>query len=296
MKLVIVSGLSGAGKTVALKQYEDLGYYCIDNMPLALVGPLALRALRQTDKRYEHLALGVDARENPRELARFTRHLERLRARGIDTHVLFLYASDASLLHRYSETRRKHPLSDPQTSLVEAIARERKLLGPIANAADLTLDTSALNLHELREKILAAVPGAAGKLAVTLMSFGYKNGTPANADYVFDIRCLPNPHWDASLREKNGLSPEIGTWLESHAEVPAMRADLLHFLERWLPSYTRQDRAYLTIAIGCTGGKHRSVYMVEKLAQALRSKVENLNVQHRELWAGVDRRHAKAAP
>ena len=295
MKLVIVSGLSGAGKTVALKQYEDLGWYCIDNIPLALVGPLALRALKRVVNRYERLAIGIDARESPREIAKFPKYLEKLRARGVETRVVFLTAHEQVLLHRYSETRRKHPLSSSKISLLEAIGNEAKLLEPISAAADTILDTSTMNLHELREKILAEVPGGgAGKLTLTLISFGYKNGTPDEADYVFDVRCLPNPHWEPTLRKLTGRDAACIAWLERYPEVQKMVVDLREFLDRWLPEYRKQDRAYMTVAIGCTGGKHRSVYIVEQLAKTLRGRFDQLSIRHREIWNAEERRHNKA--
>ena len=273
MQLVIVSGLSGAGKTVALKQYEDLGYYCIDNIPLALIGPLALRTLKKMETRYERLAVGVDARESPEEIAKFPRYLDKLRDRGIDTHVIFLQAREEVLLQRYAETRRRHPLSDDQTPLKEAIHREIILLGPIASAADAIVDTSSLNLHELRETILSQIPGGGhGKLQVQLMSFGFKHGTPTDADYVFDVRCLPNPYWEPTLRKLDGRDAAVEAWLQRYPEVQRMLVDIRQFLEHWLPEYRKQDRAYLTIAIGCTGGRHRSVYLVEQLADFFRER------------------------
>lgn len=291
MQLIIVSGLSGAGKTVALKQYEDLGYYCIDNIPLALVAPMALRALRKMEKRYELLAVGVDARESPEEIRQFPKYLDKLRARGINTHVVFLHAHEQTILQRYAETRRKHPLSNQHTPLIEAIQRESQLLEPIANVADATFDTTAFNLHELREKILEEIPGGGGgKLSVQLLSFGFKNGTPVDADYVFDVRCLPNPHWEPSLRALNGRDAGVADWLERHAEVGKMLTDIHQFLDHWLPEYRKQDRAYVTIAIGCTGGQHRSVYLVEKLAERLRGSYDHLIVKHREVWDGPGRR------
>lgn len=284
MKLVIVSGLSGAGKTVALKQYEDLGYNCIDNLPLQLVGPIVARAFRAAGSRYDKLAIGIDARESPKEIAKFPKYLERLQARGVETRVLFLRADDSVLLHRYSETRRRHPLSQGDVSLTEAIHLERSLLAPISNLADAVIDTSHKNLHELREEILGQVPGGGnGKLSVLLLSFGYKNGVPEDADYVFDIRCLPNPHWEPTLRKLTGRDAAVAAWLDRHPTVERMYRDLRLFLGHWLPEYQKQDRAYLTIALGCTGGQHRSVYLVEKLAVDLREQYENLAVRHREL-------------
>ncbi|HEX4895481.1 MAG TPA: RNase adapter RapZ [Solimonas sp.] len=291
MKLVIVSGLSGAGKTVALKQYEDLGYYCIDNLPLQLVGPIVGRAFRVAEKRYDKLAIGVDARESPREIERFPRYLERLRERGVETHVLFLRADDAVLLHRYSETRRRHPLALGDVSLTEAIRNERALLAPIANLADAIIDTSHKNLHELREEILGQVPGGGGgRLSLLLLSFGYKNGVPDDADYVFDVRCLPNPHWEPTLRKLTGQDPAVAAWLDRHPPVERMLRDIRQLLDHWLPEFQKQDRAYLTVAIGCTGGQHRSVYLVERLRDHFLGRFDNLSVRHRDAWAAPGRR------
>jgi len=297
VKLVIVSGLSGAGKTVALKQYEDLGYYCIDNLPLTLVGPLARRAIHRVDQRFERLAVGIDARESPEEIEKFPGYLERLRAQGVETRVVFLRADDQALLKRYSETRRRHPLASDQVPLIEAIAVERRLLEPIANLADATIDTTSKNLHELREEIHAQVPGGgAGKLSLLFMSFGYKNGLPEGADYVFDVRCLPNPHWEPTLRKLTGRDAAVAAWLERFPPVQRMLGDIREFLEHWLPEYRRQDRTYLTVALGCTGGQHRSVYLVERLAEHFRERFDNLVVRHRETWgelgAAVTRKEA----
>ncbi|WP_020649684.1 RNase adapter RapZ [Solimonas variicoloris] len=293
MKLVFVSGLSGAGKTVALKQYEDIGYYCIDNLPLQLVGPFIRRALRRSDGRYERLAIGIDARESPREIARFPKYLESLRAQGIEVSVIFLRADDSVLLQRYSETRRRHPLAQGDCSLTEAIRRERQLLAPIANAADATIDTSLKNLHALREEIQGLVPGGGGKLSLMFMSFGFKNGIPEDADFVFDIRTLPNPHWQPELRKLTGRDAPVVEWLERHDITARLYADIRGFLERWLPEYQKQDRAYLTVAIGCTGGQHRSVYFVEKLGETFRGRFDNLAIRHRELWTRLGDAGAK---
>ena len=285
MQLVIISGLSGAGKTVALKQYEDLGYYCIDNLPLALVANMTERTLHTMEKRYELLAVGIDARESPGEIALFPKYLDSLREREVDIRVVFLNADEQVLLHRYSDTRRKHPLSDDKTSLLEAIRKEVKLLEPISNAADSIIDTSRLNLHELREKVLEqSHGGGAGKLSVQLMSFGFKHGAPAEADFVFDVRCLPNPHWEPTLRSMTGRDEAVAKWLEQHPQVQKMTSDIRTFLESWMPEYQKQDRAYLTIAIGCTGGKHRSVYLVEKLARHFGKRFDHIIIKHRESW------------
>jgi len=284
MKLTIVSGLSGAGKTVALRQYEDLGWFCIDNIPLGLIEPLLVHALNSGDARYNRVAIGVDARAAPAEIEDFPRSVDELRGRDIEVDVLFLHCDDPVLLKRYNDTRRKHPLSDGETSLVEAIQRERQLLKPVSDAADSVLDTSALNLHELREAIHRRLPEArGGRLSVLLLSFGFKNGVPDGVDFLFDARCLPNPHWEPRLRPLNGRDEPVAAWLGQQSDVSQFRDDLQRFLERWLPHYREQDRAYVTVAVGCTGGQHRSVYLVEALGAMLREKFDQVIVKHREL-------------
>ncbi|MDB5969587.1 MAG: rapZ [Hydrocarboniphaga sp.] len=284
MKLVIVSGLSGAGKTVALKQFEDLGWYCIDNIPLALIDPMLRRALsKKSGKRYERLAIGIDARETAAQIRRFPNYLAKLRDKGIDVRVLFLTADDDVIMRRYSETRRKHPLSSAKLSLLEAIQQERKLMQPIANFAEEPLDTSHLNLHEAREAVYQRLSEAGGKLSVLFLSFGFKNGIPSGCDYIFDVRCLPNPHWEPGLRQLTGRDAKVETWLKSHTPVTSMIDDIARFLETWLPAFRAQDRAYLTIAIGCTGGQHRSVYIVERLAERFGAHTDQVMHKHREL-------------
>ena len=284
MRLTIVSGLSGAGKTVALRQYEDLGWFCIDNIPLGLIEPLLVHALNSGDARYNRVAIGVDARAAPGEIENFSRAVEELRLRDVDVDVLFLLCDEQVLLKRYNDTRRKHPLSDGETSLLEALRRERELLKPVSHAADLIVDTTALNLHELRDAILQRLPEAnAGRMSVLFLSFGFKNGVPAGADFIFDARCLPNPHWEPALRPLNGRDAAVARWLERQADVIAFQRDVRMFLENWLPRCREQDRAYVTIAIGCTGGQHRSVYLVEMLGRFFRERFEQVIVKHREL-------------
>lgn len=297
MNVVIVSGLSGAGKTVALRQYEDMGYYCIDNLPLQLFAPISRTALRAAESRYKNLAVGVDARENPKEIERFPRYVEKLRSRGINIRVIFLRAEESVLLQRYSDTKRRHPLASSQVPLLDAIRAEQTLLAPIASLADATIDTTHKNLHELREEILNQIPGGGpGKLSVQLESFGFRNGTPDNVDYLFDVRCLPNPHWNASLRKLTGRDAAVAAWFAQQPAVEDMIQDLYRLLSRWLPEYRRQDRAYVTIAIGCTGGQHRSVYIVERLAAMLRDNYDQLTIRHRELWDASQRRTPAETP
>lgn len=284
MQLVIVSGLSGAGKTVALKQFEDVGWYCIDNLPLELVQPLVAHALSNPEPRYERIAIGIDARANPREIEHFPLSVDMLRSQGVSTRVLFLTAGDDAILRRYGETRRKHPLTDAEISLVEAIQLERKLLKPIADQADETLDTSGFNLHQLRAAVHARLPGdVETPLALTFVSFGYKNGIPEGVDFIFDARCLPNPYWIPELRPLSGRDAPVATYLEAHQEVLDYSAGVQHFLERWLPVFHTQGRPYVTVAIGCTGGQHRSVYLAEHLAMSFHSDTIWVGVRHRDV-------------
>ncbi len=284
MRLVIVSGLSGAGKTVALKQYEDRGYYCIDNIPLDLVQPLLTHAVDNPGPRYRKLALGIDARCDPLEIERFPAVLDSLRGQAIDVHVLFLTADDSVILRRYNETRRRHPLSNPEVSLLDAIRLERRLLKPIADLADVPLDTTNLNLYELRAAVGARLPepGTYG-LSLLFLSFGFKNGGPEGADFVFDARVLPNPHWVPDLRALTGRDAPVVDYFKSQTLVSQFLDDTRAYLERWLPAFEAQDRPYVTVAIGCTGGQHRSVYLVERLGQAFEGRFEQVVVKHREL-------------
>lgn len=284
MRLVIVSGLSGTGKTVALKLYEDLGYYCIDNIPLDLVQPLIAHAAGAADPRYGQFAIGVDARASPGEIRNFPEVLKALRAQGVHVHVLFLTADDQVILRRYNETRRKHPLSGAEVSLAEAIRQERKLLEPVAALADDLLDTSSMNLHDLRSAIHARQPEAgSGRLAVLFQSFGFKNGLPDGADFVFDVRNLPNPHWVPELRPLTGRDEAVVKYLEAQTDTAPLLDDIRSFLAHWLPSFQQQDRSYVTVAIGCTGGQHRSVYMVEQLAASFQGRFGQVIAKHREL-------------
>ena len=285
MELIIVSGLSGAGKSVALRQLEDLGFYCIDNMPLVLLGPLAKRAWRIAEGRFSRIALGIDARESDEAIRGLPEYMERLRNRGLNARVLFLTADTDILLRRYAETRRRHPLSGSDRPLGEAIAAARSLLEPIAGYADEVIDTSRMNLHELRERIQLSARGNEASMLVALESFGYKNGVPEGLDFVFDVRCLPNPHWEPSLRARSGRDQPVIEWLCAHEDVTAMLDDIDAFLQRWLPAFAGGDRSYVSIGIGGTGGQHRSVYISEVLAERLRRIYPELQLRHRELAA-----------
>lgn len=285
MRLIIISGLAGAGKSVALNMLEDLGYYCIDNLPLGLLGEVSAETLKnQKGLDFERLAIGVDARARKAEIAGFAARVADLRAGGIETEIIFLHADEDTILRRYSETRRKHPLSDEGRTLVDAVAADRRLTQPIADSADINIDTTRTNIHQLRDIIRNRVEGSqSGELSILVQSFGFKYGLPPAIDFVFDVRCLPNPHWVAELRPLTGLDDPVAEHLAGEPATHAMRDDIHTFLARWLPDFAREDRSYVTIAIGCTGGKHRSVYLVEQIAGLLRADYRQVLVRHNEL-------------
>jgi UPF0042 nucleotide-binding protein len=281
MRLIIVSGLSGSGKTVALHHLEDLGFYCIDNVPAALIASSVEQIAATEDPVYQKLAIGIDARNRAADLARLPQVVMDLRERGVRCEVVFLQTDDNMLLKRYGETRRKHPLSAAGLSLREAIERERELLGPIIASAELVIDTTRTSIYELRDIIRRRVGGHDQPgLSILVESFGFKHGIPADADFVFDLRCLPNPYWDQALRALTGRDAPVIAFLDAQPAVQRMYADILAFLERWIPEYIDFNRNYLTVAIGCTGGQHRSVYMADKIAAALSRQHAQVLTRH----------------
>jgi UPF0042 nucleotide-binding protein len=284
MSMVIVSGLSGSGKSVALHALEDLGFYCIDNLPVGLLTAFAREFQSNNLADTGKVAAGIDARNHPDQLLRFPAILEELGKLGINCRILFLQAEDATLLKRFSETRRKHPLSNSNTPLADAIERERVLLEPIAAHADQFIDTTHTNVHQLRELVMQSIghtPSAG--FSLLLRSFGYKHGIPADADFVFDARCLPNPHWIAELRGLTGLDHEVADYLEKQPVVHEYYHHIEQFLTDWIPRFKADNRSYLSIAIGCTGGQHRSVYLTNRLAHGLGSRIGEIVTRHREL-------------
>lgn len=284
MKLVIVSGMSGSGKSVALHTLEDIGFYCIDNLPVGLLADFGRHMTEQDSKSVERYAVGIDARNGAEDLSRFPRILDELEGRGIRSEILFLRAAYTTLIKRFSETRRRHPLSLPNTSLEEAIQREAELLAPIRERADLVIDTTATNVHQLRELVRERLDRRAdARLSLLFVSFGFKHGIPKDADYVFDVRCLPNPHWEPRLRPLTGRDADVQRYLEAQPSVERMYTQIRDFVEEWLPSFEREGRSYLTVAVGCTGGQHRSVYLTERLAEHFRQRSDNVIVRHREL-------------
>jgi len=284
LRLIIVSGLSGSGKTVALHVLEDLGYYCIDNLPAALL-KAAVDEVRSRGKDSARLlAVGVDARARPEDLQSLPELLRDLREQNVHAEIIFLHASDEILLQRYSESRRRHPLAEQGTELHTAIDTDREILAEIHNSADLIIDTSQISIYELADVIRGRVNRRkSNTLSVLIQSFGFKHGIPADADFVFDLRSLPNPYWTLELRGLTGLDKEVSDFLNSQQNFTAMFSDILDFLERWIPHYRDARRGYLTVAIGCTGGQHRSVCMTEKLASRLRAIHDPVLVRHNSL-------------
>lgn len=278
--LILVSGLSGSGKSVALNALEDRGYYCVDNLPSAMLPSLA-EHVRAEPARYRHVAVGVDARAGADELLALP---ERIRRLPVDAVVLFLTASSEVLIRRFSETRRRHPLGAERT-LSQAIEEERRLLEPLAERATQVIDTSTTNIHELRRRVWRLVGSESDESITNLVleSFAFKKGVPRDVDLVFDARCLPNPHWVPALRAATGLERPVREYLAKESLVGKFLDDVDAFVRRWLPAWAGEQRSHLTVAIGCTGGRHRSVYLVDELAARWRDSGLRVSTHHREL-------------
>ena len=285
MKLVIISGRSGSGKSSALHALEDEGYYCVDNIPVGILDQLPA-TLTDTHSTAPAMAVSIDVRNVPGAMEDFPEVLAQLRSQGIDCKVIFLDADTNSLLMRYSSTRRKHPLTNEHCSLAEAIEYEKRLLGPVQSQADLRIDTSPLSVHQIRERVRKECVGCAEsgrKISLLFQSFGFKHGIPIDADFVFDVRCLPNPFWVESLRGHSGLEKPVQDFLSGESDVAAMLEDIAGFVETWLPRFESGQRTYMTIAVGCTGGQHRSVYLTEMLGKRFPNLPNTIQVRHREL-------------
>jgi UPF0042 nucleotide-binding protein len=284
VRLIFLSGLSGSGKSIALHVLEDLDFYCIDNIPAALLQSFISHTVRSGSNVYQRTAIGIDARNPDAEIATVPTLIDELKRSGISCELVFLVAQDEELLRRYAETRRKHPLSRQGINLHEAIALERKLLEPLVNAADLVVDTSRLSVHELRELINRRVGRRPrDRMTVLFESFGYKHGIPGDADFVFDARSLPNPYWEPTLRALTGRDEAVIRFLESQSGVAAFIDDVARFIEARIPEHQAANRRYLTAAIGCTGGQHRSVYIAEQLATRLAEHWPQVAVRHSAL-------------
>lgn len=283
MNLIIVSGLSGSGKTVALQALEDINYYCIDNLPANLLPQFAQNLLDSPSKQTSQVAVGIDVR-NQQFLENLPDSLKRLEVLGIDYRILYLSADDDTLMRRFSETRRRHPLTGESVSLSDAIKLEHTLLSSLAQQADYIIDTSSRTIHELRSEVRNLAGSKDGSsMMLQFLSFGHKHGHPGDVDFVFDVRCLPNPHWEEELRPLTGLDQPVIDFLVRHDSVARMIDDIQQFLERWLPLFEQENRSYITIAIGCTGGRHRSVYIAKQLHERFAGKNMPLQLRHREL-------------
>ena len=285
--VIIVSGMSGSGKSTALNALEDLGYYCIDNLPGELLpgfGP----QLSSNPELYEKIALGIDARSREVNLQVVLDWMDSLRADGFKCKLLFITADKPVLIQRFSETKRRHPLTGGDQALPAAIESEQRLLEPLRLNADQVIDSSNTNIHQLRRQVWNFADRRSSGLSIVLQSFAFKQGVPQDVDFMFDARVLPNPYWQDELRALNGKDDLVKRWLESDDRVIRMAVDIQGFLDTWLPAFLEAQRSYVTIGIGCTGGKHRSVYLAEKLGNALLEKYDNVLIHHREMASWND--------
>lgn len=283
MKLTIISGRSGSGKSTVLHVLEDHGYYCIDNLPASLLISLADRITAGATE-ISNVAVSIDARNSSTDLQQAPMMIKELKARKLLIEIIFLDANSQTLLQRFSESRRKHPLTTETLGLTEAIDQESELLESISIMASLSIDTSSMSQHQLRDTIKNRLfDSTQNSLALQFQSFGYKNGVPVDADIVYDVRCLPNPYWDTTLRALTGLDSPVVSYLDSQEEVQEMSKDIAAYLQKWLPSFAFNNRSYITVALGCTGGQHRSVYLCEKLSQEFSANYSNVQTRHREL-------------
>jgi UPF0042 nucleotide-binding protein len=284
MRLIFLSGLSGSGKSVALHVLEDLEFYCVDNIPASLLQSFISHTVRSGSGVYQRTAVGIDARNPDADLGTVPTLIGELKRSGINCELIFLLASDEELLRRFAETRRKHPLSGPGTTLHEAIQQERRLLEPVINAADLVIDTSRLSVHELRELVNRRVGRRPrDRMSILFESFGFKNGIPGDADFVFDARSLPNPYWEPALRPLTGRDEAVMKFLAAQASVTQYIDQVAQFIEARIPEHQAANRRYLTVAIGCTGGQHRSVFIAERLAEHAAARWPQVSVRHSAL-------------
>ncbi len=284
-RLTIVTGLSGSGKSVALHTLEDEGFYCIDNLPGEVIVEMLDKLVETNLELYDRLAIGIDMRSERNTTHGLISLLRTLKTRpNVTTEILFLDTDRSTLVTRFSETRRRHPLSTHAVPLITAIDQEARLLDGVKAEADLVIDTTDLNVHELRDIVRTWFIGeVSAGLSLIFQSFGFKHGTPASTDFIFDVRCLPNPHWEIELRPHTGREDCVVEYLQKHQSVQDMLDNIQTFLAHWLPEFSKENRAYLTISVGCTGGRHRSVYLVERLAAHFNSLADNVSIRHREL-------------
>ena len=283
-RLIIVSGLSGAGKTVVLNSLEDLSFYTIDNLPISLLSELISQFSKDDTDLPGLIAIGIDARNKKKYLDQLPEKIKSFLNKRVKIELIYIDANDEILTKRFSETRRKHPLSSDQMSLLDAIHKEREITLEISQVSDLHIDTSFMQLKELRDIVCERIARRKKSiLSLQLISFGYKNGIPKDSDFIFDLRCLPNPYWEKFLREYSGKDEPVIEFLLKQKSVTQMLSDLEIFLERWLPRFEMDNRSYLTIGFGCTGGHNRSVFIVEQLAKKFVREQRQVIIRHRDL-------------
>ncbi len=283
-RLVIISGLSGAGKSVVLRALEDFGFYCVDNLPIGILRGFMNFLAGQETNHYDCVAVGIDVRNTGSSIVELPSLLKDLGNSEVTVELIFITATPSALLRRFSETRRKHPLSTQNISLADAITIEEKLLDPVSNSADLRIDSSYLTVHDLRKRVrdnIAAKP--ADQMALQFVSFGYKKGVPTDADFVYDVRCLRNPYWELPLRDKDGRDQEVIELLDNDPLTSKMVEDISKFLIDWLGCFEKISRSYLTVAFGCTGGRHRSVFVAEKVSIIFKNNNKSTRITHRDL-------------
>tara|TARA_B100000900_G_scaffold194871_1_gene164852 strand:- start:319 stop:1188 length:870 start_codon:yes stop_codon:yes gene_type:complete len=282
-RLLIISGLSGSGKSVALGALEDFGFHCIDNLPLSLLSDF-VKLILSNDFTPKNIAIGIDARAVDKSISQLHKSISEIDQTKIKIELIFLSASQDCLLKRFSETRRKHPLSSDQLTLKGAIAKEVEILSEVNAEADIVIDTTLYNIHALRRTIKNIIAKATGRtLSLQFVSFGFKRGIPMDADFVFDVRCLPNPYWELSLRDKTGINQEVIDFLDRQSQVEKMKSDVKKFLDSWISEFEAMNKLYLTIAFGCTGGRHRSVYIAESMASSFQRPGVKALVNHRDI-------------
>ena len=287
--VIIVSGMSGGGKSTALNALEDLGYYCVDNLPGELLSGFGPQLSANPDL-YKKVALGIDARSRETNLQVVLDCMNSLRKDGFECKLLFLTADKPVLIQRFSETKRRHPLTGSDLALPAAIESEQQLLEPLRLKADLVIDSSNTNIHQLRRQVWNFADRRSNGLSIVLQSFAFKQGVPQDVDFMFDARILPNPFWQEELKALNGKDVRVQEWLEGDERVVRMTADIQKFMSTWLPAFQEAQRSYVTIGIGCTGGKHRSVYLAETLGRTLLESHDNVLIHHREMasWNNSD--------
>ena len=282
MHIIIVTGLSGSGKTLALNTLEDQNYSCIDNLPPELLPQLLDSA--ESEQR-QKIAIGVDIRSGTEKIQALPQIIANIKSRHQHIDIVYLYAATTIIKKRYNETRRRHPLSSGKQSLADSLEAEKKILDGISNIADLRIDTSKTDIYQLSHIIKQRLcKNHIQGMSLMFQSFGFKHSAPSDSDFMFDVRCLPNPYWVNDLREFSGQDQPIQEWLKKHDSVQKMIMDISHFLKNWIPSFEENQKAYMTISIGCTGGHHRSVYITEQLAHIFAKKYhKNTLIYHREL-------------